>query len=80
MFSRKMKHKYAYTLARAGLSKLSSGAGRGLSQKTPPSDVYTFNDAAIHVDFMMGTPDMSIVGIDKEGKEHPILVDGDFAI
>lgn len=55
--------------------------GRGLAQKTPePSDIYTFNDATIHVDFMMGTPDMSIVGIDAEGNEHPIFVDGDFAI
>ena len=54
--------------------------GRGLSQHTPEGSPYTFNDATIHVDFMMGTPDMDITGIDAEGKEYPIFRNGDFAI
>ena len=33
-----------------------------------------------HVDFMIGTPDLSIVGITPDGKEVPVFVNGDFAI
>lgn len=38
-----------------------------------------FNTSAIHVDFMIGTDDLSIVGTTADGEEIPIFVDGDFA-
>ena len=34
------------------------------------------NDSSIHVDFMIGTKDLSIVGIKRDGGEFPIFVDG----
>ncbi|MDY5612773.1 aminopeptidase [Dysosmobacter sp.] len=37
------------------------------------------NDSITHVDFMIGTPDLSIVGTTHEGKEVPVFVDGNFA-
>ena len=37
------------------------------------------NDSMIHVDFMVGTRDLSIVGIDKNGKEIQIFKDGTWA-
>ena len=37
------------------------------------------NDSITHVDFMVGTPDLSIVGTTREGKEVPIFIDGNFA-
>lgn len=37
------------------------------------------NDSLIHVDFMVGTPDLNIVGILKDGKEVPIFINGEFA-
>ncbi|HCE33824.1 MAG TPA: aminopeptidase, partial [Clostridiales bacterium] len=37
------------------------------------------NQSATHVDFMVGTEDLSIVGI-KNGVETPIFVNGDWAI
>ena len=37
------------------------------------------NQSAAHVDFMVGTEDLSIVGI-KNGVETPIFVNGDWAI
>ncbi len=37
-----------------------------------------FNDSMIHVDFMIGAPDLSITGYDKDGKEYPIFKDGNF--
>jgi aminopeptidase len=37
------------------------------------------NDSCIHIDFMIGTPDLSIVGVTHDGKEIPVFVDGNFA-
>jgi aminopeptidase len=37
------------------------------------------NDSLEHVDFMVGTKDLSIIGVTEEEKEVPIFVDGNFA-
>ena len=37
------------------------------------------NDSIIHVDFMVGTPDLSITGVTADGAEVPVFVDGNFA-
>lgn len=37
------------------------------------------NDSITHVDFMIGTPDLSITGITEDGREIPVFVDGNFA-
>ena len=37
------------------------------------------NDSITHVDFMIGTPDLSIVGATRDGREVPIFIDGNFA-
>lgn len=36
------------------------------------------NDSITHVDFMVGTPDLSIVGTTRQGEEVPIFTDGNF--
>ncbi len=54
--------------------------GRGLSRQQPSDPTYTFNDSTIHIDFMIGTEDMHIVGTDAEGKETVIFDHGDFAL
>ena len=38
------------------------------------------NDSITHVDFMIGTADLSIVGTTEDGREVPVFVDGNFAI
>ena len=38
------------------------------------------NDSMIHVDFMIGTPDLDIVGVDAKGNKHQIFKDGEWAI
>ena len=38
------------------------------------------NDSITHVDFMIGTADLSIVGTTHNGREVPVFVDGNFAI
>ena len=37
------------------------------------------NDSMIHVDFMIGSKDLSIIGIDKDNKEHIIFKNGNWA-
>ena len=37
------------------------------------------NDSITHVDFMVGTKDLSIVGTTHDGREVPVFVDGNFA-
>ena len=37
------------------------------------------NDSMIHVDFMIGSSDLSIIGIDKDNKEHIIFKNGNWA-
>lgn len=53
--------------------------GRGLGS-APQGQEALFNDSSIHVDFMIGTADMSIVGTTKDGKEVEIFRNGDFAL
>ena len=36
------------------------------------------NNSITHVDFMIGTPDLSITGTTEDGREIPIFVDGNF--
>ncbi len=52
--------------------------GRGLGPAPEGSGV-VFNDSVIHVDFMVGTPDMHIVGTTETGEEVDVFVNGDFA-
>ena len=37
------------------------------------------NDSYVHVDFMIGTSDLSIVGETADGQLTPVFIDGDFA-
>ena len=38
------------------------------------------NDSMIHVDFMVGTKDLDIVGVDAKGNKHQIFKNGEWAI
>ena len=38
------------------------------------------NESMIHVDFMIGSKDLNIIGITKEGKEVTLFKDGEWAI
>lgn len=61
--------------------------GRGFTNAIKDYDKYTneemkemgVNDSAIHVDFMIGTADMSIVGIKKNGERFEIFKNGNWA-
>lgn len=61
--------------------------GRGFTNTVKNYSQYTneqmkemgVNDSAIHVDFMIGTADMSIVGIKKNGERFEIFKNGNWA-
>jgi aminopeptidase len=38
------------------------------------------NDSVIHVDFMIGAPDLQIEGISRDGKKYTIFQDGNWSI
>ena len=62
--------------------------GRGFTNTLVDYDKYTekeahemgINDSIIHEDFMIGTADMSIIGICEDGREVEIFKDGEWAI
>ena len=61
--------------------------GHGFTNVLKDYDQYTteecyargINDSMIHVDFMIGTRDLSITGITRDGKEVPIFENGTWA-
>ncbi len=54
--------------------------GRALGRPLPEDCPWTLNDAVIHIDFMIGTPDMHIVGTTEDGKEVVVFDKGDFVL
>ena len=54
--------------------------GRALNSPLPKDGPWTFNDSVIHIDFMIGTPDMHIVGTTADGKEIVVFDQGDFVL
>ena len=37
------------------------------------------NDSTIHVDFMIGTKDLTVTGIKENGEQFPIFINGNWA-
>ena len=40
------------------------------------ADAKRINESTIHVDFMIGSPEVSVMGVDADGTETPVLVEG----
>jgi aminopeptidase len=43
-------------------------------------DAPKLNDSTIHVDFMIGSADVQVLGVAADGTETPVLVDGDWKV
>ena len=43
-------------------------------------DVAKVNDSTIHVDFMIGSPEVSVHGLSADGTSTPVLVNGAWQI
>ena len=46
----------------------------------PEGEKWTFNDSVIHIDFMIGTSDLHIVGTAEDGQEIVVFDQGDFVL
>lgn len=51
----------------------------GLQMSKEQLAVLGINDSSTHVDFMLGTPDLSITGVTADGEEIPVFRDGGWA-
>ena len=54
--------------------------GNGLGSGKVSDPAFTLNQSSIHVDFMIGTPDMHITGITDDGKEYTVFDQGAFVL
>jgi len=53
---------------------------KGSETMTPEErEAAGLNNSVVHVDFMVGTKDLSIIGTTHDGEEIPVFVDGNFA-
>lgn len=52
----------------------------GLAMSEAELLAHGINVSHEHVDFMVGTADLSVTGITRDGKEIPVMTDGNFAI
>ena len=52
----------------------------GQSMTKDERKAHGLNDSITHVDFMIGTADLSIMGTTQDGREIPVFVDGNFAL
>ena len=75
-----MSHRVYYTTLIDENASCHLALGRALSPVQPSDPRYTFNDSQIHIDFMIGTEDMHIVGTTEDGREVVIFDRGDFAL
>lgn len=50
--------------------------GAGYPDGADPADAGRINQSAIHIDFMIGDPGVTVLGVDAEGRESPLLEDG----
>jgi aminopeptidase len=54
--------------------------GTGFPFLVSDDDVARVNQSEIHIDFMIGSPEMKVTGITHDGDRVPLLVDGDWQI
>jgi aminopeptidase len=54
--------------------------GNGYRDTVEQSDWDKINDSQIHIDFMIGSPEVDVTGLDADGNETPVLVGGEWQI
>jgi aminopeptidase len=54
--------------------------GNAYPQGVDESDRNRINESQIHIDFMIGSPEVDVLGLDADGNESPVLVGGEWQI
>ena len=54
--------------------------GQGFPFVVGDEDRARVNESAIHLDFMIGSPEVSVTGVDRDGADVPVLVEGRWQI
>jgi aminopeptidase len=54
--------------------------GHGFSFAVGDEDAARINDSEIHIDFMIGSPEMKVTGVTASGERVPVLGNGDWQI
>jgi aminopeptidase len=54
--------------------------GNGYPNGVGDSDRDAINESQIHIDFMIGSPEVDVFGLDAQGNETPVLIGGDWKI
>ena len=54
--------------------------GNGYRDAVDESHWDDINDSQIHIDFMIGSPEVDVFGLDADGNETPVLAGGDWQI
>ena len=50
--------------------------GAGYPKGAGPAEAERINDSEIHIDFMIGGPEVTVLGVDADGDEAPVLEGG----
>jgi aminopeptidase len=54
--------------------------GNAYRDAVDESDWGRINDSQIHIDFMIGSPEVDVFGLDADGNETPVLAGGDWQV
>jgi aminopeptidase len=54
--------------------------GNAYRDAVPESDWDKVNESQIHIDFMIGSPEVHVFGLDADGNETPVLAGGEWKI
>ena len=54
--------------------------GNAYRDAVDKSEWDNINDSQIHIDFMIGSPEVDVFGLDADGNETPVLVGGDWQV
>jgi aminopeptidase len=54
--------------------------GHGFSWAVEGEDVARINESGIHVDFMIGSPELEVTGVTRAGERVPVLRGGDWQL
>ena len=64
----------------AGMLALFIALGQGFPFLIDESDRGRANESQIHIDFMIGSPEMTVTGISHSGERIPVLEHGNWLI